>query len=173
VHGFRYLAFFSIVIFASGLFARTGLLRSNHSIGWGVVGLLGTSIFVTNGVVTNGIEMLAFLNVDYISERQEFSYLLFRLTRVLFTAEIVTWSIMIFGFSIAGLLSRTLPKWLAAMGLVNTVAGLLTGCFIVSVMKGGRALVIADIAAFTGLFWFLATDIYMLVRGAVASEFNH
>lgn len=32
VHGFRYLAFFSIVIFASGLFARTGLLRSNRSI---------------------------------------------------------------------------------------------------------------------------------------------
>jgi hypothetical protein len=54
---------------------------ANDRMGCG--GLLGTSIFVANGVITNGIEMLAFLNTDLLSKQQELFWLLFRLTRVL------------------------------------------------------------------------------------------
>lgn len=47
---------------------------------------------MTNGVITNGIETFAFLNTDLLSQQQNLFWLLFELTRVLFTAEVVTWS---------------------------------------------------------------------------------
>ena len=166
VHGFRYIAFACIVLFAAGLFARTCCSRTPPTTGWGVVGLLGTAIFVTNGVITNGIEMLAFLNIDLLSQQQDLFWLLFRLTRVLFSAEIATWSILILGFSIAGWRSTTIPKWLAVLGLLNVAAGLLTGGFIVSVVTDGWATIFADVAALTGLAWFACVGVYMLIRGA-------
>lgn len=166
VHGFRYIAFTCIVLFAAGLFSRISRTRPAYTTGWGVVGLLGTAIFVTNGVVTNGIEMLAFLNTDLLSQQQELFWLLYRLTRVLFTAEVVTWSILILGFSIAGWRSASLPKWLAALGLAHVAAGMLTGGFIVSVVTGGWASIFADVAALTGLAWFASVGVYMLIRGA-------
>lgn len=109
--------------------------------------------------------MLAFLNIDLISEQQDLFWLLFRLTRVLFTAEIVTWSILILGFSIAGWRSKTIPKWMAALGLLNVAAGMLTGGFIVSVVTDGWAIIFADVATITGLVWFLSVGIYMLIKG--------
>lgn len=166
VHGFRYVAFACIVLFAAGLFSRTCCTRTAQTTGWGVVALLGTAIFVTNGVIANGIEMLAFLNIDLLSQQQDLFWLLFRLTRVLFTAEVVTWSILILGFSIAGWRSTTIPRWLAALGLLNVAAGMLTGGFIVSVVTGGWAIIFADAAALTGLAWFACTGLYMLIRGA-------
>lgn len=165
VHGFRYVAFACIVLFAAGLFSRTCCTRTAQTTGWGVVGLLGTAIFVTNGIITNGIETLAFLNIDFLSQQQELFWLLFRLTRVLFTAEVVTWSFVILGFSIAGWRSTTIPRWLAALGLLNVVAGMLSGCFIVSILTEGWATILIDVATLTGLAWFAFVGVYMLMRG--------
>lgn len=164
VHGFRFLAFLCIVLFAAGLFAKTCLTRNAQTTGWGVVGLLGAAIFVTNGLITNGIEILPFLNEDLISQQQELFWLLFRLTRVLFTAEIVTWSFMILGFSVAGLRSATLPKWLVALGFLNVAAGLLSGVFIVSIVTNGWATTFVDVAALSGLTWFACVAVCMLLR---------
>ena len=127
--------------------------------------MLGAAVFVTNGVITNGIEILAFLNIDLLSQQQELFWLLFELTRVLFTAEVVTWSFLILGFSVAGWRSATIPKWLVALGLLNVAAGMLTGGFIASVVTDGWAMLLADVAALTGLAWFACVGIYMLVRG--------
>ncbi len=165
VHGFRYIAFTCIVLFAAGLFSRTCCTRTAQTTGWGVVGLLGTAMFVTNGMITNGIETLAFLNISLLSQQQELFWLLFRLTRVLFTAEIVTWSILILGFSIAGWRSTTIPRWLVALGLLNVVAGMLSGCFIVPILTEGWATILIDVAALTGLAWFACVGVYMLMRG--------
>ena len=122
-------------------------------------------MFVTNGIITNGIETFAFLNLNLLSQQQELFWLLFRLTRVLFTAELVTWSIVIFGFSIAGWRSTTIPKWLVVLGLLNAVAGMLSGGFIVSIVSEGWATVFADVAALSGLAWFACVGVYMLMRG--------
>ncbi|MEZ5347315.1 MAG: hypothetical protein R2681_17340 [Pyrinomonadaceae bacterium] len=148
------------------MYSRTCRRSQNEASAWGVVGIIGTSIFVTNGIITNGIEILAFINLELISKQQEFFWLLFRLTRVLFTAEVVTWSFLIFGFSIAGWISKTLPKWLALLGLLNTVFGILAGVFIVSVISDGKFAVLMTAAEFTGLIWFAATAVLMIVRGA-------
>jgi hypothetical protein len=40
VHGFRYVAFACIVLFAAGLFSRTCCTRRAQTTGWGVVGCL-------------------------------------------------------------------------------------------------------------------------------------
>lgn len=93
IHGLRYVAFTCIVLFAAGLFSRTCRTHAASGDSWGVVGLLGAAIFVANGVVTNGIEILAFLDTPLIAQQQDLFWLLFRLTRILFTAEVVTWSI--------------------------------------------------------------------------------
>ena len=166
VHGFRYVAFACIVLFAGGLFTRTCCTRPGQTTGWGVVGLLGAAIFVTNGVITNGIEMLAFLNIDLLSNNPELFWLLFRLTRVLFTAEVVTWSFLILGFSIAGWRSMTMPMWLTVLGLINVAAGMLSGVFIVSIVTDGWATIFIEVASLTGLAWFACVGVYMLIRGA-------
>ncbi len=165
VHGFRYLAFTCIVLFAAGLFSRTCCVRETPTVGWGVVGLLGTAMFVTNGVITNGIETLAFLNTDLLSQQQDLFWLLFELTRVLFTAEVVTWSIVILGFSIAGWRSATIPKWIAVLGFVNVAAGMLFGVFLVSALTDGWASILLEVASLTGLLWFVSVGAYMLLRG--------
>lgn len=165
VHGFRYVAFACIVLFAAGLFSRTCCTRTAQTTGWGVVGLLGAAIFVTNGIITNGIEILAFANIEPFSQQQDHFWLLFWLTRVLFTAEVVTWSFLILGFSIAGWRSATIPRWLVVLGLLNVVAGMLSGCFIVSILTDGRASVFIDVAALTGMAWFALVSVYMLIRG--------
>jgi hypothetical protein len=165
IHGFRYLAFACIVLFAAGLFSRTCRTRAVHTTGWGVVGLLGAAIFVTNGIITNGIEILAFHDDALVAHNQERFWLLFRLTRVLFTAEIVTWSILILGFSVAGWRSGTIPRWLAAIGLLQVVAGMLTGVFVVSILSDGPATIIVEVASIAGLLWFLCAGVYLLIQG--------
>lgn len=170
VHGFRYLAFAGVVLFAAGLFSRVVLRNAAAAAGWGVVGLLGTAIWVTNGIVTNGIEIVAFLDHDVVGERQELFWLLFRLTRVLFTAEVAAWSITILGFCVAGWRSATLPRWLSVLGLFCAAAGLLGGVFIASILDEGRAIVLIDIAAPASLLWFLCTGVYMAVRGGTLAR---
>ena len=165
VHGFRYLAFTCIVLFAAGLFSRTCCVREASTMGWGVVGLLGTAMFVTNGVITNGIETLAFLNTDLLSQQQNLFWLLFELTRVLFTAEVVTWSIVILGFSVAGWRSATIPNWIAVLGFVNVAAGMLFGVFLVSALTDGWASILLEVASLTGLLWFVSVGAYMVLRG--------
>lgn len=166
VHGFRYIAFACIVLFAAGLFARTCCTRSTQTTGWGVVGLLGAAIFVTNGIITNGIEILAFLNIDLLSKNQDLFWLLYQLTRVLFTAEVVTWSFLILGFSIAGWRSSTLPGWIVGLGLLNVVAGALTGVFIVPIINNGWPSIFIEVASLSGLIWFMCVGVYMMMRGS-------
>ena len=165
VHGCRYLAFTCIVLFAAGLYTRTGFGQSAPATGWSVVGLLGTAVFVANGIITNGIEMLAFLKTDSVSKEPNLFWLLFELTRGLFTAEIVTWSIVILGFSVAGWQSTTLPRWITLLGLVNVAAGMLSGVFIVSILNDGWSTVFLEVASLTGLAWFAVVGIYLLIRG--------
>lgn len=165
IHGFRYLAFACIVLFAAGLFSRTCLTRTAGGQGWGVVGLLGAAIFVTNGVVTNGIEILAFLNIPLIAQGQDLFWLLFRLTRILFTAEVVTWSILILGFSVSGWCSATMPKWISVLGFVQVAAGMTSGVFIASALAEGWAAIPLEVASVAGLIWFLSTGVFLLIRG--------
>lgn len=67
----------------------------------GIAMLVGLAIhIVLNGFVKEfppeeptSAELQAYLNTDLVSEKPEIFRLLFELTRVLFTAEVVTWSI--------------------------------------------------------------------------------
>lgn len=165
IHGFRYLAFTCIVLFAAGAFVRTCRLRTTGGVGWGIVGLLGAAVFVTNGVVTNGVEILAFLNVPPVGENQDLFRLMFQLTRVLFTAEVVTWSILILGFSVAGWLSATLPRWISALGFLQVVAGLSGGIMVVRALSADGVVIPLEVASIAGLLWFLSMGVYLLIRG--------
>lgn len=165
VHGFRYVAFAGIVLFAAGLFVRTCGNRSVASSGWGIVGLLGAALWVTNGVITNGIEIVAFMDFTHLSEQDDLFWLLFQMTRVLFTAEVATWAITIFGFCVAGWRSGTLPRSLVVPGLLGSTVGLLSNVFIVSVLSGGWGAILLEMAATLSLLWFVSTGIYMLVTG--------
>ncbi|MEQ8767839.1 MAG: hypothetical protein RL885_28305 [Planctomycetota bacterium] len=166
VHGFRYLAFCGIVLFAAGLFIRTCGGRAAALNGWGFVGLLGTAIWVTSGIVTNGLEILAFVDFDLLSNRPELFWLVFRMTRILFTAEIATWSLVLAGFSAAGLVSATLPKWMAFLGFVGAAGCLLSGVLVISVFTDGFAGMIAELATMASLLWMLVVALYLVKRGA-------
>ena len=131
VHGLRYVAIVCIVVFSAALFVKTSHKRSTATTGWGIVGLLGTALMMANLMITNGIEILAFYNFHRLSEKMELFWLLFNLTRVLFTTEIVAWALLIFGFSMAGWYSVTIPKWLVMLGVLSAFACLLSSVFVI------------------------------------------
>lgn len=165
VHGLKYLALVGLVLFAAGVYARTSRTGGALDGGWGVVGLLGTAIHVTNAMVANGIEVLAFYDFARLSEEPNLFWLLFYVVRVLFTAEIVAWGLVIFGFSMAGYQSVRLPRWITALGFVSAAACLISGVFIVSVLTDGWATTVMNLAAMSGLAWFASVGVFMLLRG--------
>lgn len=166
VHGLRNLALPGLVLFAAAAFVRTCCLRTSSATGWGVVGLLGSAMHVINAYVANAIESFLLLDADLLAEEPKRFEVLFQVTRFLFTAEIATWAVFILGFSLAGWISRTLPRWISALGGLSATAGLLTGVFVVSVFTDGRAVLLIDVAALSGLAWFASTAIYLLARGS-------
>jgi hypothetical protein len=170
VHGLRYVAFVSIALFAAALFIRTCRTWDLGPTGWGVVGLLGSALHVTTGMITNGIEILAFMDFGQLSEDPSLFWLVFYLTRILFTGEIVAWGLVIGGFSVAGWQSSTLPRWLSILGFLSAIASLASGVFIVSVLRDGRAVPLIDIASLGCLAWFLITGMLMEFRGTAESK---
>ncbi|MGI9628021.1 MAG: hypothetical protein ACR2QM_14380 [Longimicrobiales bacterium] len=164
INGLRYIAFACIALFAAALFQRTCPRGAENARGWGVFGLLGAAIFVTNGMITNGIEALTYLNGGPASQSPEQFWVLFHLTRTLFTAELAMWSILILGFSAAGWSSASLPRWVSGLGFIQAALGLLSGVFLVSVMTDGWATTLADGAAFAGLAWFTTVGALMLLN---------
>jgi len=170
VHGLRNLALPCLVVFAAAMFVRTCCLRPSSATGWGVVGLLGSAMQVINAFVTNAIETFLLLDADLLAEEPKQFEVLFQVTRFLFTAEIATWGVFILGFSLAGWISQTLPRWISALGGFSATAGLLSGAFVVSVFTDGQAVVLIDGAALSGLAWFACTSVYLLARGSSLGE---
>jgi hypothetical protein len=166
VHGLKYVALVGLVFFAAGLFTRTCCTHRRQAVGWGILGLLGSAIHVTNAMIANGIEILAFFDFDRLSEDPTLFWLLFHLARVLFTAEIVAWGLVIFGFSMAGSKSVTLPKWITGLGFFSAALCLVSVVFVVSVLTDGWATMLMDVAAVTGLVWFASVGVYMMMRGS-------
>jgi hypothetical protein len=165
VHGIRYVAMVCIVLFVAGLFVRTCCTRSSSNMGWGIVGLLGAGMMVINLLITNGIETLAFMDFDRLSQQADTFWTLFYLTRTLFTAEIVAWAILYLGFGMAGLQSHTLPKWIIWLGFFAAANGLLTGLFIVPVLNDNWQGIFVTLAALPGIIWFISVSVYMVLRG--------
>lgn len=167
VHGIRYVAIVCIVLFVAGLFVRTCGTRSAPSTGWGIVGLIGAGMMVVNLLITNGIETLIFMDFDRLSQQADTFWTLFYLTRTLFTAEIVAWAVMFLGFSVAGLQSATLPKWIAWLGFFSAANGILTGVFIVPIMNDNWPGIFMMLASLTGTLWFVFVSVHMVRRGSL------
>lgn len=165
VHGARYLAIVCIALFAGALFVRTCCLGVVRPVGWGVVGLIGAALMLSNLMITNGVETYLFLGSATIGADADAFWALFDTTRVLFTAEVVAWSVLIGGFSAAGWRSAGLARWLGALGLAQAAFGVLSGVFVVSILTNGRATLLIDIASLSGLAWFLSAGVFLLVRG--------
>lgn len=165
VHGMRYLAVACLALFLAAIFVRTHFAANAG--GWEYVGLIGGILQLSNLFITNGIETFAFLDFGLQGERPELFWSVFHTTRVLFTAEIVAWSILIFGFSIAGWRSGKVPKAVATLGYVASALGLVSGVFIGTVMTtGGWPAMTLEIAALSSLLWFLCIGVQMSIRGA-------
>ncbi|MEM7282041.1 MAG: hypothetical protein AAF438_10485 [Pseudomonadota bacterium] len=165
VHGMKYVALVGLVLFAAGAFARTYRSQSGSTNLWGVVGLLGTSVHVANALIANGIEVLAFYDFSRISSSSDNFWLLFFIVRTLFTAEIVAWGLVIFGFSMAGRSSARIPTWISVLGFLAALGCLLCGAFVVSILNEGRAVWLINIASMLGLLWFASLGVYILLKG--------
>lgn len=172
VHGLRYVAFACIAVFAAALFMRTCRISDPRSMGWGVVGLLGAALHVTNGIITNGIEILAFMDFNQLSGDSTLFWFAFYMTRILFTGEIVAWGLLIGGFSVAGWQSSTLPRWLTVLGFLSATGSLASGLFIVSILKDGSATLLVEVTSLGCLAWFLITGILMAFRGPAGSKYR-
>ena len=163
VNGIRYMAIVCMVIFGSALFIKTKMKRNINSMGWGIVGLMGCALMMGNLLLANGIEILAFSNYNGVSDEPETFWMLFYLSRVLFTGEIIAWAILILGFSMSGLYSKTIPKWIIILGLLSSFFCILSMVFIVNILKGGSAGILIEIGSLTGLLWFIIIGVNMLL----------
>jgi hypothetical protein len=165
VHGMRYVAVVCIAIFIGGLCTR--LCLNTSILGWPIVGLIGACLHLASLMITNGIETVAYLDVELSSDKPELFWLLFQLTDVLFTAEVTAGAIVMLGFSMAGLNSKMLPKWIVAIGLLGALASLVSGALIVSVVQSGWASNVHAVAGFLGLIWFGSCGVYLLIKGGL------
>lgn len=165
VHGLRYFAIVGIVFMVVGLYLRTNRLRAAQGSGWGVIGLVGATLWLANLTITNGIEMFAFLDFQSMSNEPDLFWMVFYMTRILFSAEIVAWVIVTFGFSMSGLRSQALPGWLCYAGILLSFVGFVFSITVVDVLTGGWTSVPATVVAFGIILWLICTSIYMLIRG--------
>lgn len=165
VHGLRYLAIACLAVFLGGIVARVRAANVSTG-GWETVGLVGGLLLLANLLITNGIETFAFLDFELLSEEPDLFWLVFNVTRVLFTAEIVTWAILIFGFSMAGWVSCSLPKAISVIGIAAAACGLISATSVVAVMTSEGLIAVVDtVAVIASLVWFLSTGAWMLLRG--------
>lgn len=165
VHGLRYFAIAGIVFMVVGLYLRTNRQSAVLSDGWGLIGLVGATLWLANLTITNGIEMFAFLDFGSMSNKPDLFWLVFYMTRVLFSAEMIAWVIVTFGFSMSGLRSRTLPSWISYAGLFLSLIGFVASITIVDSLHGGWTSILASVAAFGIILWFISASVYMLIRG--------
>lgn len=165
VHGLRYVATAGIVLFLGGLYARITPLGGSSSSGWEIVGLIGGALHAASLLITNGLETFAFLDFELLSEQPELFWLVFHATRVLFTAEVTAWSVLLLGFSMAGWQTGRLPKLISVLGVAGAAACIVSALFIGSVMANGWAAVVIEIATLAALFWFVTVGLFMLARG--------
>ena len=166
VHGLRYLAVAGLALFLGAAIVRVRSNDDDLSGGWEYVGLLGGSLLLANLFITNGIETFTFLDFQLQSEQPALFWLVFQMTRVLFTAEIAAWAILLFGFSMAGWLSATMPRLICALGVFAAVLDLLSGAFVGAMMTtGGWVEFVFGIAATSSLLWFVCFGGWMLWRG--------
>lgn len=166
VHGLRYIAIASLSLFLGGIVARTRMNPARPPGGWEYVGLVGGCLHLANLFITNGIETFAFLDFSRLSGQPDLFWLVFHMTRVLFTAETAAWAILIFGFSVAGWKSGTIPMSLAVLGFVAAAFAVGSGAFVGAVMtSGGWPGIASEIAAIASLAWFVSVGVLMLWRG--------
>jgi hypothetical protein len=168
VHGLRYFAIAGIVFMVVGLYLRTNRQGAPSENGWRVIGLVGATLWLANLMITNGIEMFAFLDFNQMDGKPELFWMVFAMTRVLFTAEMIAWTIVTFGFSMGGLRSKTLPGWLGYSGILLSSVGFFSSITIVDVLGGGWTTNLATVAAPGIILWFVCACLYMLLRGAKA-----
>jgi len=166
-HGLRYATFFLFALFAAGLFSRVRTRAVESGTAWGVLGLLGAGLLLAIGTVTNTIETFLFFDHERISQSPDFFWLLYVLTRFLFSSATLSWGLVTLGFGIATLLSRALPRGIALLGVVAGAGGILSAVFLVVMMRGGWAeYVFAPVALFGTLAWLVASGIVMMLRGS-------
>lgn len=167
VHGMRYLAVVCLTVFLAAMFLRIQRANVHSSGGWEYVGFAGGLLHVTNLFITNGIETFAFLDFGLLSERPELFWLVFHSTRVLFNVEIVAWSILIFGFSLGGWNSMSIPRSISALGYIASFFALLSGVFVGATMTiDGLSALAVEVAVLSSLAWFLCVGIFLVWRGA-------
>lgn len=162
VHGLRYLAMAGIVFMVTGLYLKTGTDGAKSENGWRLIGLLGATMWLANLMITNGIEMFAFLDYESMDSNPALFWMIFDMTRVLFGAEIIAWTLVAFGFSMAGKRSRKFPAWLSYVGILMAVGGFIASITIVNVLKDGWTSYILLVAAFGIIFWFASASVNMI-----------
>lgn len=166
VHGMRYLAVATLVIFYAALFARTRCSTDASTGGWEIVGLLGGVLHLASLHITNGVETLAFLDFSLLSENPELFWQTYNIANVLFSAELSVWAVMLLGFSMAGWKSRTIPLWIGLIGFFAAAFAIVAGVFVTAAMTtDGWVAVVYEIAVLATLTWFFCIGVFMVVRG--------
>lgn len=160
--GLRYIAWPLGLIFAVGLYQFVrGEVDGNHRL-WAKVGLLGVVWMCSVGAVANSAEIIAAWRIETLTAQPQLLTGLWSISIVLFTSAMVPWATAILSFSIAGRLSGVVPLWIAGLGLVMAILGIMTGVGIVSVITGGWAEIPAFLAFIFVNLWVIAISVLML-----------
>ncbi|QQS40712.1 MAG: hypothetical protein IPM63_15280 [Acidobacteriota bacterium] len=171
VHGSRYVAFACLVLFAAALYVRVSSGDVASSGGWGIVGIVGSALHVGGGMVGNSIEILAFLDFDRLSSQSDNFWLLFHLSRTVFTAEVAAWSIFIGGFSIAGWVSGVFPRWLSILGWAGSLLALISAVLVVSILRNGTPAFLMPLTEAVCLLWFASAGIFLIRENGNSSGY--
>ena len=158
----RYLVWPLGLIFAVGLYQFVrGEEDGNHRL-WAKVGLLGIVWMCSVGAVANSAEIIAAWRIETLEAQPQLLTGLWSTSIVLFTSAMVPWATAILSFSIAGRLSGVIPVWVAGLGLIMAISGMMTGIGMVSAVTGGWAEIPSFVAFILVNIWVLAVSVLML-----------
>jgi len=166
VHALRFVVFAIFPLYVVGLFLRIRSRGVPAANGWGIVGLVAATMLGTAGFVTNTLETFTFLDDPLVSGNPDLFWLLFWITRFLFTAVVLFWGMVLVGFSVGGLRSGALPRWLAGAGVAVGALDVVHSVFLVSVMTGGWATALTPVVGLSSVAWFGTSGVFLMLRGS-------
>ena len=143
----------------AGLRVNPGVVRDRS---WAKVGLLGIVWMCGVGAIANSAEIIAVWRIETLEAQPQLLTGLWSSSIVLFTSAMVPWATAILSFSIAGRISGVIPVWLAGLGLIMAISGLMTGIGIVSAVTGGWAEIPSFVAFILVNIWVFVVSVLML-----------
>jgi hypothetical protein len=132
--------------------------------------MAGVIWVVSVGTVSNSIELAGVWKADDLDSRPEMLMTIWSLGSVLFVASAIAWATVVLGFAMAGVVNRSLPRFLIGYGFLVSTLCLVGGLGVGSVVNEGWAQYPWFLSELLFMLWLFLTAGLMIKRSVVGTS---